>query len=137
MTTTLEEELDSEETKILIGEGKEQLRFETELEFIQALGNPKYLSYLAHSGVLEEDRFFNYLKYLEYWKEAEYIRYIHYPYCFFFLDSIIKSPTFRRRLLDQNFVRQLENQIIFHWIKLNLKKFDIQRQLTFVNGDDD
>lgn len=51
-------------------------RFELELEFVQALANPFYLHSLAQQGILYQPTFINYLKYLLYWKEKEYARFI-------------------------------------------------------------
>jgi mediator of RNA polymerase II transcription subunit 31 len=51
-------------------------RFELELEFVQALANPFYLHSLAQQSILEQPAFINYLKYLLYWKEKDYARFI-------------------------------------------------------------
>jgi mediator of RNA polymerase II transcription subunit 31 len=51
-------------------------RFELELEFVQALANPFYLHSLAQQGILYQPAFINYLKYLLYWKEKDYARFI-------------------------------------------------------------
>ena len=51
-------------------------RFELELEFVQALANPFYLQTLAQQNVLSKPSFINYLKYLMYWKEKEYARFV-------------------------------------------------------------
>lgn len=51
-------------------------RFELELEFVQALANPYYLHLLAQQNVLSQPAFVNYLKYLLYWKDKEYARFI-------------------------------------------------------------
>jgi mediator of RNA polymerase II transcription subunit 31 len=51
-------------------------RFELELEFVQALANPFYLHSLAQQSILEQPAFVNYLKYLLYWKEKDYARFI-------------------------------------------------------------
>jgi len=51
-------------------------RFELELEFVQALANPFYLHSLAQQGILYQPAFINYLKYLVYWKEKDYARFI-------------------------------------------------------------
>lgn len=51
-------------------------RFELELEFVQALANPHYLHLLAQQNVLSQPAFVNYLKYLLYWKEKDYARFI-------------------------------------------------------------
>jgi hypothetical protein len=55
---------------------KNRNRFELELEFVQALANPFYLHSLAQQGILYQPAFINYLKYLQYWKEKDYARFI-------------------------------------------------------------
>jgi mediator of RNA polymerase II transcription subunit 31 len=51
-------------------------RFELELEFVQALANPFYLQNLAQQEILYKEEFINYLEYLLYWREKEYVRFI-------------------------------------------------------------
>ena len=51
-------------------------RFELELEFVQSLANPFYLHSLAQQGILSQPAFVNFLKYLLYWKEKDYARFI-------------------------------------------------------------
>ena len=51
-------------------------RFELELEFVQALANPYYLHSLAQQNIFEQPAFINYLKYLLYWKEKDYARFL-------------------------------------------------------------
>lgn len=53
-------------------------RFELELEFVQALANPFYLHSLAQQNILSQPAFVNFLKYLLYWKEKDYARFIQY-----------------------------------------------------------
>ena len=53
-----------------------RVRFELELEFVQALANPYYLHSLAQQGILNQPAFVNYLHYLLYWKEKEYARFV-------------------------------------------------------------
>lgn len=50
--------------------------FSLELEFVQALASPFYLYNLAVEGYLDDPEFLNYLKYLGYWKEKEYVRFV-------------------------------------------------------------
>uniref|UniRef100_A0A8C1UZI3 Mediator of RNA polymerase II transcription subunit 31 n=1 Tax=Cyprinus carpio TaxID=7962 RepID=A0A8C1UZI3_CYPCA len=52
-------------------------RFQLELEFVQCLANPNYLNFLAQRGYLREKPFVNYLKYLLYWKEPEYAKFLN------------------------------------------------------------
>ena len=51
-------------------------RFETELEFVQALANPFYLHSLAQQNILSQPVFVNFLNYLLYWKEKDYARFL-------------------------------------------------------------
>jgi mediator of RNA polymerase II transcription subunit 31 len=51
-------------------------RFELELEFVQSLANPFYLHSLAQQNILDQPAFVNFLKYLLYWKEKNYARFI-------------------------------------------------------------
>jgi mediator of RNA polymerase II transcription subunit 31 len=62
---------------------KNRKRFELELEFVQALANPFYLHSLAQQGILYQPAFINYLKYLLYWKEKGYARFILCVSCYF------------------------------------------------------
>ena len=51
-------------------------RFELELEFVQSLANPYYLHSLAQQGILGQPAFVHFLRYLLYWKEKDYARFI-------------------------------------------------------------
>jgi hypothetical protein len=62
---------------------KNRKRFELELEFVQALANPFYLHSLAQQGILYQPAFINYLKYLLYWKEKDYARFILWVLSYF------------------------------------------------------
>lgn len=80
-------------------EEQTRLRFQVELEFVQCLANPNYLnckllfkkytliniveinstvlfSVLAQRGYFKDQAFVNYLKYLLYWKEPDYAKFI-------------------------------------------------------------
>ncbi len=52
-------------------EERQRVRFQTELEFVQCLGNPNYLHFLAQRGYFKEPNFINYLSYLQYWKVCD------------------------------------------------------------------
>ncbi|KAI0998064.1 hypothetical protein K3495_g10125 [Podosphaera aphanis] len=54
-------------------------RFEIELEFVQALGSPLYLNYLASQKYFENPAFIAYLAYLQYWAKPPYLQYLTYP----------------------------------------------------------
>src|SRR6266850_5087831 len=71
MAESVKEVMSANEERI-----KNRKRFELELEFVQALANPFYLHSLAQQGILYQPAFINYLKYLLYWKEKDYARFI-------------------------------------------------------------
>lgn len=106
---------------------KERERFLVELEFVQSLANPDYVVHLWRQGVFERATFRNYLRYLLYWKEPEYIKFIKYPQCLFFLDLIAGGLNTNTKSIDLeehiyqvvNALRQNKSSImdqqIRHW----------------------
>lgn len=58
-------------------------KFELELEFVQSLANPFYLHSLAQQNILEQPAFINFLRYLLYFKEKDYARFIQSVYPLF------------------------------------------------------
>ena len=91
-------------------------RFLIELEFIQNLSNPKYLSYLAQNRYFQDASFMEFLKYLQYFKEPKYLRHLIFPTCLTFLDELIKNAHFRHELLSPAFIDHIHAQqgIFFH-----------------------
>ena len=93
---------------------------QVEMEFVQSLGNPNYLHFLAQRGYMKDPCFVNYLKYLQYWQEPQYVkwvsfealikdfsttylricncRYLKYPVCLHFLE-LLQHETFRREIV--------------------------------------
>jgi mediator of RNA polymerase II transcription subunit 31 len=90
-------------------------RFELELEFIQCLASPAYLHHLATTGILQETAFLDFLRYLQYWKLPEYVKYISFPHCLYFLDLLLESPTFRRELGNVAFRNFVHEQQFYSW----------------------
>ena len=78
---------------------KERLRFQIELEFVQCLGNPNYLNFLAQRGYFKDSTFINYIKYLQYWKEPAYVKFIKYPVCLHFLE-LLQHEAFRKEVVN-------------------------------------
>ncbi|CAH8651300.1 unnamed protein product [Heterobilharzia americana] len=89
-------------------------RFQMELEFVQCLANPSYLNFLAQQGWFEKANFIKYLKYLQYWKEPGYSRYLIYPYCLHMLD-LLQHAEFRLALARGQICRMIDDQILLHW----------------------
>jgi mediator of RNA polymerase II transcription subunit 31 len=90
-------------------------RFELELEFVQCLASPAYLHHLATIGIFGESSFIEFLEYLQYWKQPEYVRLLQYPHCLFFLDLLINNPVFRRELANVSFRNFIHEQQFYSW----------------------
>ncbi len=87
-------------------------RFSTELEFVQLLANPAYLSFLAKHGYFKKPEFVNYLEYLQYWTQPRYLKFIRYPQCLHFL-KLLQTPEFRDNLTKYVPTLLLYSVIIF------------------------
>jgi SOH1 len=85
-------------------------RFLIELEFVQNLSNPKYLSYLAQNKYLQDPSFMEFLTYLRYFKQPEYLRHLIFPVCIPFLDALIDNARFRQDLLSPVFIEHIHAQ---------------------------
>lgn len=113
-------------------EDQQRMRFQVELEFVQCLGNPNYLNcmfaffhqakttvtpiylVLAQRGFFKDSTFINYLKYLLYWKEPDYAKYLKYPMCLYFLD-LLQYEHFRRELVNAQCTKFIDDQQILLW----------------------
>ncbi|KAG8806823.1 suppressor of hpr1 [Serendipita sp. 399] len=93
-----------------------QIRFETELEFVQCLANPHYLASLATQGLLSQPNFIAYLKYLTYWLDVEkgFARFVVYPHALHHL-ALLQQPSFREALKDPELRMRLEREQYLHW----------------------
>lgn len=80
-------------------EEKQRIRFQAELEFVQCLGSPNYLNFLAQRGYFKDPTFVNYLKYLQYWKEPAYVKFLKYPVCLHFLE-LLQHESFRKEIVN-------------------------------------
>ena len=67
-------------------------RFELELEFLQSLASPAYIHHLSTSedDLVALQPFLRYLR--DTWTQPDYIRFVQYPDCLFFLDMLIENP---------------------------------------------
>ena len=79
--------------------------FRQDLEFVCCLANPQYLNSLATQGYFDDEAFIRYLKYLLYFKRPEYVKYILFPHCLFFLE-LLQNEKFRDSMKDQWFVER-------------------------------
>ncbi|KAH7649019.1 SOH1 family [Cryptosporidium bovis] len=107
-----------------IEDDDENLRFMFELEFVQCLSNPDYLQWLSKEGYFEDKSFVRYLKYLLYWSEFPYVKYISYPYCIRML-RLLQDESFRKSLENEEVIQMIRHQQTFQWIYSDLKKDDV------------
>ncbi|KAG9316195.1 SOH1-domain-containing protein [Chiua virens] len=89
-------------------------RFELELEFVQSLANPYYLHSLAQQNVLDQPAFVNYLEYLQYWREKDYARFIHYPHALHHLE-LLQHARFRSEIKKDEWREYLNQKQFDHW----------------------
>uniref|UniRef100_A0AC35UGQ3 Mediator of RNA polymerase II transcription subunit 31 n=1 Tax=Rhabditophanes sp. KR3021 TaxID=114890 RepID=A0AC35UGQ3_9BILA len=97
-----------------VSDEREQRRFESENEFVQALANPHYCNYLAQRGFFRDEAFVNYLKYLQYFKRPEYAKTIKYPHCLFILDCL-QHKEYREAIASSNNAKFIEVQQMLQW----------------------
>ncbi|KAJ3681792.1 hypothetical protein LUZ60_014365 [Juncus effusus] len=89
-------------------------RFLLELEFVQCLANPTYIHYLAQNRYFEDEAFIGYLKYLKYWQKPEYVKFIMYPHCLYFLE-LLQNPNFRNAMAHPASKEVAHRQQYFYW----------------------
>nr|XP_020442896.1 mediator of RNA polymerase II transcription subunit 31 [Monopterus albus] len=104
-------------------------RFQSELEFVQCLANPNYLNFLAQRGYLRERPFINYLKYLLYWKEPEYAKFLKYPHCLHMLE-LLQYEHFRKELVNAQCAKFIDEQQLLHWQHYSRKRTRLQQALA-------
>ncbi|KAG8390205.1 hypothetical protein BUALT_Bualt01G0059300 [Buddleja alternifolia] len=89
-------------------------RFLLELEFVQCLANPTYIHYLAQNRYFEDEAFIGYLKYLQYWQRPEYLKFIMYPHCLYFLE-LLQNPNFRNAMAHPANKELAHRQQFYFW----------------------
>eukprot|EP00941_MAST-03F_sp_MAST-3F-sp1_P001532 g1532.t1 len=99
----------------------EEDRFTSELEFVQCLANPRYCHWLAQNGYFEKSEFINFLKYLRYWHQPEYARYIAYPHSLFFLD-LLQEEEVRQEFRKPEYTEFAFQQQFYLWQYEKLKR---------------
>jgi mediator of RNA polymerase II transcription subunit 31 len=87
-------------------------RFEVELEFVQCLANPFYLNFLAHSKTLEDERFKNYIIYLQYFRKPEYTKLLTYPVHSLAALTLLQQPGFRAEIMNQGLAMGMLGEVV-------------------------
>ena len=86
-----------------------------DLEFLQLLSNPQYLSHLAQQRLLEDASFLNYLRHLNYFRRPEFVKFVAYPDALEFLDLLVSSPAFRKAVARPNLAEVVREQQMWQW----------------------
>ncbi|KAF3656517.1 Mediator of RNA polymerase II transcription subunit 31 [Capsicum annuum] len=69
---------------------------------------------LAQNRYFEDEAFIGYLKYLQYWQRPEYIKFIMYPHCLFFLE-LLQNPAFRNAMAHPANKEVAHRQQFYFW----------------------
>ncbi|KAK4634972.1 Mediator of RNA polymerase II transcription subunit 31 [Fulvia fulva] len=85
-------------------------RFVLELEFVQMLANPHYLSHLATQKLLDNEEFIAYLDYLQYFRQPKYLRYLQYPTPTLRALELLQEESFRKAILIPGVVEQMNTE---------------------------
>ncbi len=89
-------------------------RFEKELEFVQLLCNPEYIRWLYNNGYFESNDFLKFLKYLLYFKDAKYKKFLTYPQCILILEILLQKDS-KEKLSDDSFYKKLSEDQFNLW----------------------
>lgn len=65
----------------------DRTRFECELDFVRMLAQTDFVKYLVDK-YKDDDAFIEWMKYLQYWRTAPYIRYVINPLSLFYLEKL-------------------------------------------------
>ncbi|KAK6525544.1 suppressor of hpr1 [Arthrobotrys megalospora] len=90
----------------------DKARFEIELEFVQCLANPFYLNYLAQSKYLQDEAFLQYLEYLDYWRQPEYVKFLIYPSFTLNALDLLRQPQFRQDILSPDTAKKIMDDML-------------------------
>ena len=99
-------------------------RFEKELEFVMCLANPHYIFFLAQKNYFGDPAFINYLKYLLYWCEPQYAKFVRYPQALLFL-RLLQDPDFRKYVSVFNNIHLMENCQNQYWEIYQRNRLDL------------
>ncbi|XP_059154802.1 mediator of RNA polymerase II transcription subunit 31-like [Physella acuta] len=106
--------MDRKEKRFGETEEQQRTRFQIELEFVQCLANPNYLIFFAQRNIFKDPNFINYLKYLLYWKEQRYAKFLKYPQCLHMIE-LLQYEHFRKELVNSQCAKFIDDQQLLHW----------------------
>jgi mediator of RNA polymerase II transcription subunit 31 len=97
---------------------KARERLTLELEFVQLLANPEYVSFLARDGTLERPKVLRYLRYLlDTYSQPSYARLLLWPACLRTLARLVHNDAFRRDLLRPEVGAALKAEAEERWMR--------------------
>ncbi|XP_042011449.1 mediator of RNA polymerase II transcription subunit 31-like [Salvia splendens] len=67
-----------------------------------------------NSRYFEDEAFIGYLKYLQYWERPEYLKFIMYPHCLFFLE-LLQNANFRNAMAHPVNKELVHRQQFYFW----------------------
>ncbi|KAL8806849.1 MAG: hypothetical protein Q9182_001109 [Xanthomendoza sp. 2 TL-2023] len=88
-----------------------------DFQFVQALANPFYLNHLASQKLLQDSAFIEYLKYLQYFTQPEYTKYLLYPGPTLKALELLQQEKFRQDILSPEIVARLAEETLLSSIK--------------------
>lgn len=81
------------------------------------MANPYYLNHLASQKLLQDPAFIAYLKYLRYFQQPEYTKYLFYPGPTLNALELLQQERFRQEILSPEIVAQLAEQTLLSSVK--------------------
>ncbi|GAB2235563.1 hypothetical protein Droror1_Dr00025992 [Drosera rotundifolia] len=69
---------------------------------------------LAQNRYFEDEAFIGYLKYLQYWQRPEYVKFIMYPHCLYFLE-LLQNSSFRAAMAHPGNKELAHRQQFYFW----------------------
>ena len=87
------------------------------------------LSVLAQRGYFKDKASANYLKYLLYWKEPEYAKYLKYPQGLHMLE-LLQYEHFHKELVNAQCAKFTDEQQTLHWQRYSRKRMRLQQALA-------
>ncbi|CAH7675256.1 SOH1-domain-containing protein [Phakopsora pachyrhizi] len=111
--------VEDESEDLKLSKTENQIRFETDLEFVQSLANPHFVQELTLNGILKSECMINYLNHLKYFHQPNYSRFVRYPNALKILDLLNTSDQFRKMIENQECSQILTDKFIQHWIFLS------------------
>jgi mediator of RNA polymerase II transcription subunit 31 len=69
---------------------------------------------LAQQGILEQPEFVAYLRYLQYWHQPQFARFLVYPVALHMLD-LLQEPAFRENLKHEGTAAEIAERLVRHW----------------------